>query len=267
MAKENPSLDDPNPRFIESSMELMSSVIDGLKAGATDLIAESNLIAQLVEVLNLTTSSTVLRAALCLVGDIASSCFPMLAPALPSIMNIMVANIRPRANFISLTLNASWAVKEIALRTGPELAEYAPEIVRRCINIMHDPQQKAQAHQNAAILLGVMASSFPQIAAIDLENFIEPWCVILASLEEDDEKKISFFGLLDTIRVNPEAVLPHFRHFAHAVASWSLPPTSLHPAFTDIFRAYQEQLGPDVWDTIMKTVNEEDHVVLQQWYL
>jgi transportin-1 len=266
MAKENPQLDPPNYSFLVSSLEFVSAVIDGIKATAADLITESNLVAMLAEVLNDTTPG-VARAAICLVGDIATNCYPLLAPAAPTMLHVLVANIRPRITHVSLTTNALWAVKEITVRAGEAMSDFAEEIIRRCVNVLHDPNQRAQTHQNAAILLGAISNQFPQLVAVDLQNFIEIWCQVLASLEEDDDKKTSFFGLLDAIRTHPEAVLPHFNVFANSVASWALPSTSLRTAFVDIFAAYQEQLGPQQWDDLLKMVNEEDLVILQQWYL
>jgi transportin-1 len=99
---------------------------------------------------------------------------------------------------------------------------------------------------------------------MDMENFIGPWCSVLASLEENDDKKVSFFGLLAAIKENPQAALPHFKYFANAVASWTVPSASLKEEFIGIFHAYSQQLEPPVWQALLDTIDEEDMQILLQ---
>jgi len=266
MSKEQPHLDEPNSKFAVCSLELISAIVEGLKAGSADLIIESNLIPLLVEIVPDQTVA-IMRASFLLTGNIASTCYALIAPAMDQVMPILVANIRPRVQHTSLSLNASWSVKEFTTRSGEAMAPYAEEITRRCVNIIHDPHQHYQFHINAAILLGSIASIFPHIVAVNVENFVAPWCALLASMDEDDDKKSSFFGLLEVVRTNPEPILQHFDAFANAVASWAVPPNSLKGAFIEIFQAYQHQLGLQVWQQVLGTIQEEDLVILQQWYL
>lgn len=264
--KQSPeTVDPPSNKQVVCALENMSTITEALKAGAADLIAESNVIPLLVEVLQ-ETSVDVTRASLGFVGDIAASCYALLEPALEPILPFVIGNLRPRYH-TSIPINAAWALKEIIDRAGEPMAPYIEGITRSCINLMHDPNQHEQLHQNAAILVSAIAIHFPLVVATDLQNFIGQWCLLLASLEEDEDKKTSFFGLLSAIRANPEAVIPEFHKFAYAVATWGVPSNSLRQAFVDIFAAYQQQLAPEVWDHVLKTINDEDLVVLQQWYM
>lgn len=264
--KQSPeTIDPPSTKVFVSAIELINALISGLKAGAADLISESNLIPILVEILS-DTATPVVRCTLGLIGDLAVNCYAQLEPALEPVLAVVIANVRPRYH-TSIPINASWALKEIVDRAGENMTPYIADIINRSVGLMHDPNQHEQLHQNCAILISSVANHFPQVVAANLHNFIGPWCMLLASLQEDEDKKSSFFGLLSAIQHNPEAVLPEFSRFAFAVASWGAPSNSLRQAFIDIFAAYQQQLGPEVWDTLLKTVNEEDLVVLEQWYL
>lgn len=253
-------------RMLVSALELLSGLFEALKSGAADLASDWNLLALLVEVLK-DTSVDVSRASFCLVGDIASTCYALLVPALDDIIPILISDIRPRIMYVSLSLNACWALTEIAVHAREAMAPYAEEIVRRVVNVIHDHHQANQFRLNAAILLGAIACPLPSIVAVNLENFLGPWADLITNLEENDDKKQTTFGMLAAVRENPEAALQCFDKFAAAVASWSLPPNALREGFIDIFAAYSQQLGPEVWPQVLKGIDDDSRNVLEQWYL
>ena len=264
------SMDEPATKIPSIAIELVATIVEGMKASTIDLISESNLISLLVELLR-DPVTDIIRASMCLAGDIAANgCFPLLEPALDPIVESVIAHVRPRVYHVSITTNAAWALREILDRAADRMAHYAVEITRRCVNLLHDTNLHSDLHHNAAILLGSAANAYPEVVAEDLRNFVGSWCVVLADLDEDEDvndKEMSFFGLLSAVRVNPEAVLPDFNRFAYAIASWGAPENALRQAFIDILEAYQQQLGPDIWDQVCKTIDGTSLAVLQQWYM
>lgn len=55
-----------------------------------------------------------------LVGDMAVSCFPLIRPYLPHVMNELVLQLdpEPRLEYVSACNNAAWSVGEVALKYG-----------------------------------------------------------------------------------------------------------------------------------------------------
>lgn len=266
LVKEQPHLDEPDPRFLVCSLELLSAIIEGLRAGAADLVLNTNLVPLLAEAC-MDTTPVVMRAAFCLVGDIAVDCYPHLVQALPTILPILIANVRPRAYYVSIATNATWAVTEILIRAGEDMAPFANEIATRAVTMIHDDNLHSSAQTNAAILLGRLGGFFPHIISADLEQFVEPWCDLLGGMEDNEDKKYTFFGLLAVIKENPGAVLPKFNNFAKALASWIEPSAQLKDAFSEILAAYRQQLHPDVWNQVLATVSDETLEILQDNYM
>ncbi|RKO95044.1 ARM repeat-containing protein, partial [Caulochytrium protostelioides] len=177
-----------------------------------------------------------------LLGDFAIFAYPQLKPFLPQIMPELMTRIDPNmdAMYQSVCINAIWAVGEIALQTGAEMAHWAPPLLERLIAILCGPPMTRTLLENVAITIGRLGVVVPELIAPHLETFGQPWCKHTRALLDNAEKETAFLGMCRMIQTNPSGMFRHFSFFCDAVALWQTPSPELATEFAQIFKGFRE---------------------------
>ena len=93
----------------------------------------------------------------------------------------------------------------------------------RCELRRHENVNKSLL-ENTAITLGRLGLVAPDLTAVALGSFVQPWCIALRSIRDDVEKEHAFHGLVRMIRLNPHAPLNALMPLCDAFVSWATPP-------------------------------------------
>jgi hypothetical protein len=82
-----------------------------------------------------------------------------------------------------------------------------------------------------------------------LEQFLDPWCVVLAKMPDDVEKESALKGLFSLCQAQPNVILKHVVRVALAVVSFSEPTDVLRNSFNQFFTMIRKAMPPQQWDT------------------
>ncbi|KAJ3125313.1 hypothetical protein HK098_000377 [Nowakowskiella sp. JEL0407] len=186
------------------------------------------------------------QSAFALLGDLASQLFDQLRPHLQVLFPIAIGELDyydENASFQmkSVINNAAWAIGEVAIKMGADLAPYSVIVLSKLAKLMvqspiHEPRREDLALvENAAIAIGRLGSSNPEIPAKHLSEFFVKWCEAASKLPDDWEKISTYKGVCAMIFSNPEAIISQFGYLCHAIASWK--DDSIPPELDQIFRS------------------------------
>eukprot|EP00727_Mastigamoeba_balamuthi_P011572 m51a1_g7037 putative transportin-1-like isoform x1 (1172) ;mRNA; f:95930-102268 len=234
----------PEYEFIVYSLDLISGIADGLSHGIESLVAGSNVVPLLAQCCTLQ-AQDVRQSAFALVGDLAKTAFPHLAPSLPAIVPLLSMNIRPE--YTSVCNNASWAIGEIAVRWCDPMKAFVPDVMQHLVAIVNQP--RAYLHRNlmdnASICLGRLCLVASDIIAPHIGSFIANWCLSLKTIRDDKEKEEAYRGLVEAIKKNPNAVIDSFQIVCQAFVSWQTPPSGdLGQQMGIVVHGFKNALGP-----------------------
>ncbi|KAJ3116607.1 hypothetical protein HK098_006532 [Nowakowskiella sp. JEL0407] len=195
------------------------------------------------------------QSAFALLGDLASQLYEQLRPHLQVLLPIAISELESYEEAATFQMksvinNAAWAIGEVAIKMGSDLALYSETILSRLVNIMiqtpREPRREDLAlNENAAIAVGRLGSSNPEIPAKHLSEFFVKWCEAASKLPDDWEKISTYKGICAMIFSNPEAIVSQFAYFCHAVASWkddTVPP-ELDQMFRSLLFEYKQMFA------------------------
>ena len=109
----------------------------------------------------------------------------------------------------------------------PEFQQWVPGLIARLIPILLHPKAPRSLHENAAVSIGRIGLTHPQLVAPHLHEFAQAWCQALYEIRDNEEKDSAFRGLCTLVQANP-AGIAKARLFATCGAS-HLTDTSLLP--------------------------------------
>lgn len=236
-AANNPNMDTPDKDFLVTSLDLLSAIIQAIdNAAATELVMKSQpnmfeLLAYCMKDAN----HDVRQSAYALLGDCAINIFEPLKPYLPTLLEILIAQLDMSAvsfdgddTGYSVINNACWSLGEIAMRAKEAMNPYVDRLLERIGAILFNPQLPKSLNENAAIALGRLGIGCPEKLAPHLEAFAPYFLSSMRGVAWHDEKAHALFGFQKVVQRNPQALeqclLMYFADMADGpTAFWGLP--------------------------------------------
>ena len=148
---------------------------------------------------------------------------------------------------MSVVNNAAWAVGEIALKHGSEMAPWVPHLLQRLIPLLHAEKMPRTLLENSGIALARLGLVCPTAVAPHLNTFILPWCHSLRALKDNPEKESAYLGICALIQLNPQAVIPSFVYWADAIVSWNDPSQTLKNSFVHVLNGVRGMMGDEMF--------------------
>jgi len=185
------------------------------------------------------------QSSFALLGDLTKACFENVNAYLNEFMQILSMNLNPE--YISVCNNAIWAIGEIAMQAGADMAQYVGILLEPLIEIINRAETPKTLLENTAITIGRIGLVCPQLVSPYLQSFIRVWCQSLRSIRDNDEKDSAFRGICHLISLNPSGVVNDFVFFCDAIASWNNPKPDLKEMFFKILNGFKQQVGEENW--------------------
>ncbi|KAM6504151.1 Armadillo-type fold [Amanita muscaria] len=192
----------------------------------------------------LTAPGPVRQSAYALVGDMAMSCFVLLRPYMPGIMNELILQLdpEPKVEFISASNNAAWSVGEVALH-DPEFRQWVNPLIARLIPILLHPEVPRSLHENAAVSIGCIGLMHPVLVAPHLPEFAQAWCQALYEIRDNEEKDSAFRGRwCRQIWRASQSLL----WFCNLIVRWNHPSPELNEMFRALLQGFKQH-DPTGW--------------------
>ncbi|OJD34564.1 arm repeat-containing protein [Diplodia corticola] len=278
-ATANPGLDEPDKDFLVTSLDLLSAIIQSLEeAKSSELVATSQpnmfeLLAYCMKDVN----NDVRQSAYALLGDCAIYVFPQLQPFLPSILEILTAQLdldhtvaSVEDNGFSVVNNACWSVGEIAMRQREGMAPYVERLLQKLATILFNGKVPMSLNENAAIALGRLGIGNAQALAPHLGTFAPYFINAIKHVDWTDEKGHALNGFINIVLQNPQAMeqclLDFFAEMASAPSEFLCTPNPDGPAepFSRALMQYKNMI-PD-FDAFLHHLPPDKEQALRQTY-
>lgn len=231
--------------FMIVALDLLSGLAEGLGGNLDQLVAQSNIVGLLYQC-SQDAMPEVRQSSFAFLGDLAKACYQHIKPHIPLFMPILAENLNP--NYISVCNNAIWAIGEIAIHLGHDMAQYIPMYIASLIAIINRDKTPKTLLENTAITIGRLGLFCHNEVAPLLPQFIRTWCISLRNIRDNDDKESAFRGLCLMINVNPMGVATDFIFLCDAIASWLHPSQQLKEMFSRILNGFRVQLGEANWN-------------------
>ncbi|KAI0039593.1 ARM repeat-containing protein, partial [Auriscalpium vulgare] len=243
--QQNPDLDEPDKMLLVFALDLLSGLTHGV--GMQLKLAMENSQPEFFQLIMLCLKhpqAPVRQSAYALVGDLAMSCFPMLRPHMPEIMQELILQLdpEPKMEFISACNNAAWSVGEVALRYGrddPEFRPWVQHLISRLVPILLHPKAPRSLHENAAVSIGRIGLMHPSLVAPLLPEFAQAWCQALYEIRDNEEKDSAFRGLCTLVQANPMGITKSLLWFCNVIVRWNTPSSELNSMFETILTGFK----------------------------
>ncbi|KAI9474313.1 MAG: armadillo-type protein [Benjaminiella poitrasii] len=263
----DPSLEEPDKDFMIVALDLLSGIVQALNKDAEPLVANTNPpIVQLLSLCIQDEVAEVRQSTYALLGDLAISCFEHIRTVVPQFMPLLLQQIDPQAEHLSVCNNATWAAGEIALNWGTEIRTYVDPLLQRLFPLMMNTQIQRTLLENVAITIGRLGLVCPSLVAPHLEGFVQPWLLALTPIRDNEEKYTAFSGLCEMIKANPQAAVKEFYSLCAAIVNYQNVPSDLHEAFANILNGYKNMFGEAQWQQGLSSMPQEVRIPLQERY-
>ncbi|KAI8373588.1 armadillo-type protein [Choanephora cucurbitarum] len=263
----NPSMEEPDKDFMIVALDLLSGIVQALNTDAEPLVASTNPpVVQLLSLCIQDEVAEVRQSTYALLGDLAISCFEHIRAVVPQFMPLLLQQIDPQAEHLSVCNNATWAAGEIALKWGNEITDYVDHLLQRLFPLMANPQIQRTLLENVAITIGRLGLVCPNKVAPHLELFIQPWLMALTPIRDNEEKSSAFSGLCEMIKVNPQGAVKEFPAFCTAIVNYQNLPPALHESFANILMGYKNMFGESQWEQGFLSMPQEVSIPLRERY-
>ncbi|KAF7293401.1 Importin beta-2 subunit [Mycena indigotica] len=243
--QENPESEEPDKSFLVVALDLLSGLTQGMGMELQPLITGSNppLLALLTACLK-HPQAPVRQTAYALVGDMAVGCFVLLRPYMPGIIAELTLQLdpEPKYDFISASNNAAWSVGEVSLRYGrddPEFKQWVNPLIVRLIPILLHPKAPRSLHENAAVSIGRIGLTNPDLVAPHLPEFAQAWCQALYEIRDNEEKDSAFRGFCTLVQYNPQGIAKSLLWFCNAIVRWNQPSPELNEMFRTLLQGFK----------------------------
>lgn len=226
-ALSNAIYDQPDKDFLVTSLDLLSAIIQALdNQRANELVASSqpNMFELLAYCMR-DSNNDVRQSAYALLGDCAIYLFSQLQPYLPSIMDILLAQLDlaqaqdDPETALRVINNACWSAGEIVMRAQTGLDSSVNPLVQKLGMILVSPQVSASLNENAAIALGRLGIKYHDRLAPHLTNFAPPFLRVIHNVGWTDEKCHAFKGFTRVVLDNPQALERNLLEFFSEMAT------------------------------------------------
>eukprot|EP01100_Stratorugosa_tubuloviscum_P007216 TRINITY_DN301_c0_g1_i1.p1 TRINITY_DN301_c0_g1~~TRINITY_DN301_c0_g1_i1.p1 ORF type:complete len:908 (+),score=360.99 TRINITY_DN301_c0_g1_i1:66-2726(+) len=229
------------PRQLVAALDLISNLIEILPTYLERIISNSNIINIISKCIKFEDKDCK-QSTFALVGDLAKNFIHLISPFLNQIIPILINNLS--SDFPAVKNNACWAFGVIALKIGTSIKSCISTSLPKLVAIL---QTKNNAINNAAITIGRLCLCAPEEIAPHYGAFIENWCKILRTLNDNEEKASAFQGLCAVIHRNPTAALDKLIFIFVAIASWNQISPELNELFKSILFFFKSNISNDQW--------------------
>ncbi|KAK7203867.1 karyopherin Kap104 [Myxozyma melibiosi] len=267
-ASNDPTLDSPDKDFIVTALDLLDGLVQGLGSLSVGLVNQSQypLMQMILACLN-DPVHEVRQSAFALLGDMAIGSFDVIKAYIPAIMTELIPQIDSGDPSCSAVCNnATWAAGEIALKLGEDVRPYvAPLMEKLVVVVAVNGYVEQTIVENAAITIGRLGISCPDVIAPRLETFAAYWCKALRIIRDTDEKESAFKGMCKIVVVNPNGLQGCLPEFIEAIGMYTEPSDELLHMFSTILSGYRGLVGD--WDqVIMSQISDEVRQTLRDRY-
>lgn len=254
--------------FIVCSLDLLSGLAEGLGSSIESLVVRSNLRELLLQCCS-DEAPDVRQSALALLGDLAKACAVHLQPRLSDFLTLAVKQLQGSEvkENVSVANNACWAIGEIAVKVGQEIAPVVMNVITCLVPILSNTEGLNKSLlENSAITLGRLGWVCPEQVAPHLEHFMQPWCRALRQIRDDIEKEDAFRGLCAMVKLNPTGAVGSFSVMCEAIGSWhEIHSVDLQNDLCQVLHGYKQMLG-NSWDQYFKGLDPGLHEKLSKKY-
>ncbi|KAF1844218.1 ARM repeat-containing protein [Cucurbitaria berberidis CBS 394.84] len=227
-AVENPGFEAPDKDFLVTSLDLLSAIIQALPPqDSAQLVAGTSSFFQLLAVCMGDANNDVRQSAYALLGDCAIYVFEQLQPCLPTILEILIAQLEVTQlqhegdeTLYSVINNACWSVGEISMRQKEGMQPYVERLLGKMGTILFDEKVPESLNENAAIALGRLGLGCAQQLAVHLAQIAPAFLRAIKKVMWTDEKLHALTGFMQIMLANPgameQSLLEFFSEMARA---------------------------------------------------
>jgi transportin-1 len=79
-------------------------------------------------------------------------------------------------------------------------------LIERLIPILLHPKAPRSLHENAAVSIGRIGLTHPDVVAPHLPEFAQAWCQALYEIRDNEEKDSAFRGFCTLVQANPPGI-------------------------------------------------------------
>ncbi|KAI4599828.1 hypothetical protein KJ359_001564 [Pestalotiopsis sp. 9143b] len=250
----NPSVDVPDKDFLVTSLDLLSAIVQALdQQKSAQLVKESPLpVFELLTFCMEDPADEVRQSGYALLGDCAKYVFSELANSLNNILPVLLRQLdlsdildEEIESGFSVVNNACWSAGEIAIQWRAGLAPFVPDLFRRLVEIIVDPNIPKSVSENAAIALGRLGLGNAGLLAPEVATWAEEFLNAMDEVDPSDEKATAFRGFTAIVEQNPMAMEKSLLHFFTSIARYrdlklrSDAKHGLHDDFQKIINVYR----------------------------
>lgn len=225
----NPSVDVPDKDFLVTSLDLLSAIVQALdQQKSAQLVKESQLpVFELLTFCMEDPADEVRQSGYALLGDCAKYVFSELANSLNNILPVLLRQLdlsdildEEIESGFSVVNNACWSAGEIAIQWREGLAPFVPDLFRRLVEIIVDPNIPKSVSENAAIALGRLGLGNAGLLAPEVATWAEEFLNAMDEVDPSDEKATAFRGFTAIVEQNPMAMEKSLLHFFTSIARY-----------------------------------------------
>ncbi|KAF2266447.1 ARM repeat-containing protein [Lojkania enalia] len=214
IAANDPGMEVPDKDFLVTSLDLLSAIIQALEPpDSATLVVQAQNFFELLAVCMKDANNDVRQSAYALLGDCAIYVFDQLQPCLPTILEILIAQLEltqvmrdGQETGYSVINNACWSVGEIAMRQREGMQPYVERLLQKLATILFDEKVPESLNENAAIALGRLGIGCSQYLAVHLAQIAPPFLRAIRQVMWTDEKGHALTGFMQIILANPQAM-------------------------------------------------------------
>lgn len=277
-ANENPGFEAPDKDFLVTSLDLLSAIIQALpSADSAQLVGGSSTFFQLLAVCMRDPNHDVRQSAYALLGDCAIYIFPQLQPCLPTILEILIAQIEVPENpdseetDFSVINNACWSVGEIAMMHKEGMQPYVDRLLQKMGTILFNEHVPESLNENAAIALGRLGIGCASSLAVHLAQIAPAFLRSMKKIMWTDEKAHAMTGFMQIMLANPGAMerslLEFFSEVAQSSGKGALETPSgqvFRATFQKVLEQYKGMIGN--FDAFISGLPADQQAVLHEVY-
>lgn len=161
------------------------------------------------------------QSALALMGDMTTSSPEFVAPAIPTLLPLVVENMS-YCEHRKVCSNATWAFGELITTMGDEVVSQQVEpALKTLVKILNTEDIHPNVMVNVTITLGKLGRISTDRVAPTFHAFAETMCLAVAEISDTHEKNLAFEGLCMIAQRNPQPLMESAHQFVVAVVSWA----------------------------------------------
>lgn len=255
MAAEINGFEAPDKDFLVTSLDLLSAIIQALnREDSAQLVAASPTFFQLLAVCMRDPNNDVRQSAYALLGDCAIYVFEQLRPGLPTILEILIAqldvsqiDLDGEETGYSVINNACWSIGEISMNHQEGMQPYVERLLQKMGTILFDERVPDSLSENAAIALGRLGLGSAQYLAVHLAQIAPAFLRSIKKVGWTDEKCHALTGFMLIMLANPGAMEQCLLEF-----------------FSELSTATQNSVNSPAVEQFKKTSQEVCYMIVRQ---